>query len=369
MSSVASPVPPPALLCVGEALIDIVHRSGRPSAEHIGGSLLNVAAGTAALGVPTRLASWWGPDARGQRLAEAAAAAGVDVVAGSDGAARTSVAQAHLDAAGHARYDFDLSWSVPALPSDAVIGHLHTGSLAATVEPGGEQVLALVERLRPDATISYDPNARPAIMGSPEAVRDRVAQLIARSDVVKASDEDIAWLYPEAEPADVLAAWAGLGPALVVMTRGGDGALARLAHDETALVVDAPAVEVEGYNVNDLVVHQQDLEAVMNALWAGGAEAMTVQGERLSATSSVRCVGNVLLLHGRQYSPPYVIEVIGDPEQLQASLDSSPEVAVYRQYVEAVRLGWSVTVLDSVVMPPFGGSLTLNHARVAEEEA
>ena len=244
MSSVASPVPPPALLCVGEALIDIVHRSGRPSAEHIGGSLLNVAAGTAALGVPTRLASWWGPDARGQRLAEAAAAAGVDVVAGSDGAARTSVAQAHLDAAGHARYDFDLSWSVPALPSDAVIGHLHTGSLAATVEPGGEQVLALVERLRPDATISYDPNARPAIMGSPEAVRDRVAQLIARSDVVKASDEDIAWLYPEAEPADVLAAWAGLGPALVVMTRGGDGALARLAHDETALVVDAPAVEV-----------------------------------------------------------------------------------------------------------------------------
>lgn len=132
---------------------------------------------------------------------------------------------------------------------------------------------------------------------------------------------------------------------------------------------DAPAVEVEGYNVNDLVVHQQDLEAVMNALWAGGAEAMTVQGERLSATSSVRCVGNVLLLHGRQYSPPYVIEVIGDPEQLQASLDSSPEVAVYRQYVEAVRLGWSVTVLDSVVMPPFGGSLTLNHARVAEEEA
>ena len=72
---------------------------------------------------------------------------------------------------------------------------------------------------------------------------------------------------------------------------------------------DAPAVSVENtsYDVNDLVVHQQDIEAVMNALWAGGAEGMTVQGQRLTMTSSVRCVGNVLLLHGRQYSPPYVI--------------------------------------------------------------
>lgn len=134
---------------------------------------------------------------------------------------------------------------------------------------------------------------------------------------------------------------------------------------------DAPAVDTRDadLNVNDLVVHQQDLEAVMNALWAGGAEAMTVQGERLTAESSVRCVGNVLLLHGRQYSPPYVIEAIGDPDALQASLDASPEVAVYLQYVEAVRLGWRVTPLDSVEMPPAGSSRTLTHARVLEEVA
>jgi uncharacterized protein YlxW (UPF0749 family) len=132
---------------------------------------------------------------------------------------------------------------------------------------------------------------------------------------------------------------------------------------------DAPSIDLEGqpYNVNDLVVHQQDLEAVMNALWAGGAEGMTVQGERLSTTSSVRCVGNVLLLHGRQYSPPYVIEAIGDPEELRAALDASPEVAVYLQYVEAVRLGWAVSELDSVVMPPFDGSLTMTHAQPLEE--
>lgn len=132
---------------------------------------------------------------------------------------------------------------------------------------------------------------------------------------------------------------------------------------------DAPSIDLEGqpYDVNDLVVHQQDLEAVMNALWAGGAEGMTVQGERLSTTSSVRCVGNVLLLHGRQYSPPYVIEAIGDPEELRAALDASPEVAVYLQYVEAVRLGWAVSEFDSVVMPPFDGSLTMTHAQPLEE--
>jgi uncharacterized protein YlxW (UPF0749 family) len=132
---------------------------------------------------------------------------------------------------------------------------------------------------------------------------------------------------------------------------------------------DAPAVDLEdlAFDVNDLVVHQQDIEAVMNALWAGGAEAMTVQGERLTATSSVRCVGNVLLLHGRQYSPPYVIEAIGDPAALRRSLDTSEEVDVYLQYVDAVGLGWAVTDLESVTMPPYGGTLTLTHAQPLEE--
>ncbi|QIK71134.1 carbohydrate kinase [Propioniciclava coleopterorum] len=236
--------PDPALLCIGEALIDVVLREGREPVEHVGGSLLNVAAGTAALGVDTLLASWWGRDARGDRLAQAARAAGVRVVAGSDGAERTPVAQARVDAGGHARYTFDLSWDVPALPAASGIGHVHTGSLAATVEPGGRRVAAEVARLRAGATVSYDPNARPAIMGSPIAVRARIEDLIALSDVVKASDEDIAWLYPGADPAAVLAAWARRGPALVVMTRGADGALARLAHDDTALQVAAPAVEV-----------------------------------------------------------------------------------------------------------------------------
>ena len=124
---------------------------------------------------------------------------------------------------------------------------------------------------------------------------------------------------------------------------------------------DAPAVSVDGsaYDVNDLVVHQQDLEAVMNALWAGGAEAMAVQGQRLTMTSSVRCVGNVLLLHGRQYSPPYVIEALGNPTRLRAALDASDEVQIYLQYVDAVRLGWRVTELTATTLPAYTGPATL----------
>nr|NLD40462.1 DUF881 domain-containing protein [Actinomycetales bacterium] len=105
------------------------------------------------------------------------------------------------------------------------------------------------------------------------------------------------------------------------------------------------------FDVNDLVVHQQDLEGVINALRAGGAEAIAVQGQRLTSTSAVRCIGNVLLLHGRQYSPPYVIEAIGNPERLRQSLTDSPPVQVYLQYVDRVGLGWQVNTVAELNLP------------------
>lgn len=117
------------------------------------------------------------------------------------------------------------------------------------------------------------------------------------------------------------------------------------------------------FDVNDLVVHQQDLEGVLNALRAGGAEAISLQGERLTATSAVRCVGNVLLLHGRQYSPPYVIEAIGDPEELQRALDESHSVQVYLQYVDAVGLGWQVSTMSQVTVPAATDPGSLSYAK------
>lgn len=115
-----------------------------------------------------------------------------------------------------------------------------------------------------------------------------------------------------------------------------------------------------------LVVHQQDIQAVMNALWAGGAEAMTLMGQRVISTSAVRCIGTVLYMHGLRYSPPYTFEVIGDPDRLLAALEQDRVVSRYRDYVDAYGLGWSVSVQDKLELPAYEGPTDLAHARVPE---
>lgn len=135
----------------------------------------------------------------------------------------------------------------------------------------------------------------------------------------------------------------------------------------TVTLDDAPRdVPVpDGAGPDDLVVHQQDVQAVVNALWAGGAEAMMLQDQRVISTSAVRCVGNTLILQGRVYSPPYTVTVLGDVQKMKASLDSSPQISYYLQYVASLRLGWSVKQSDRLALPAYAGSLALSHARVA----
>ncbi|MDQ1495978.1 MAG: hypothetical protein QOG69_2461 [Actinomycetota bacterium] len=111
-----------------------------------------------------------------------------------------------------------------------------------------------------------------------------------------------------------------------------------------------------------LVVHQQDVQAVVNALWAGGAEAMTLQGQRVISTSAVRCVGNTLLLHGVVYSPPYTVRAIGDVKRLQQALNSAPDVIIYKQYVDAYKLGYRVDLNGDVTMPAYTGAVAMTHA-------
>jgi uncharacterized protein YlxW (UPF0749 family) len=113
---------------------------------------------------------------------------------------------------------------------------------------------------------------------------------------------------------------------------------------------------------DDLVVHQQDVQAVVNALWAGGAEAMTIMGVRVISTSAVRCVGNTLLLQGRVYSPPFIITAIGDPQAMRQALDASPAVSVYRQAVSAFGLGYTVRTQSDVKLPAYDGSTSLQYA-------
>lgn len=233
--------PPERTLVVGEALVDVVVEGGEHH-EHVGGSPANVATGLARLGHPVDLLTHLGRDERGRRITEHLAGAGVRLATGSESAHHTPTATARVDAAGVAAYDFDLSWDIPD-PTQAgieqtgpqqtgteqtTIAHLHTGSIAATLEPGASRVLEFVQRARSTTTISYDPNLRPSIMGAPHDVRSRVEELVGLADVVKASDEDLAWLYADAPVTEVAHLWARLGPSVVVVTQGPQGALVLL---------------------------------------------------------------------------------------------------------------------------------------------
>lgn len=234
----------PRVLCLGEALIDEVNRNGELS-EHVGGSLLNVACGLATLGEDATIGSWWGNDGHGALLAKWATDSGVKIMPGTDGAAATSVAHAVLDAEGRATYTFDVEWALPELTGLDQVGHMHTGCYSATVEPGGSQVVEAVKEVKAaGGTISYDPNIRAALMGTPDQVMSRVEELVALADVVKASDEDIAWLFPDVPVENVMRDWLTKGPRMMVVTRGPWGAYALLSGNRDLLVIDQMTVEL-----------------------------------------------------------------------------------------------------------------------------
>ncbi|MFD3907588.1 DUF881 domain-containing protein [Streptomyces sp. CB04723] len=117
---------------------------------------------------------------------------------------------------------------------------------------------------------------------------------------------------------------------------------------------------------NDLVIHQQDLQAVVNALWQGGARGIQVMDQRLISTSAVRCVGNTLILQGRVYSPPYKVTAVGDPGKLKRALDDSSAIQNYLLYVKAYGLGWKVDENDAVTLPGYSGTVDLHHAQPVE---
>jgi uncharacterized protein YlxW (UPF0749 family) len=140
----------------------------------------------------------------------------------------------------------------------------------------------------------------------------------------------------------------------------------------TVTLDDAPSTSVDvgpggvEPQPDDLVVHQQDLQHVINALWSGGAEAMTLQGERVTSTSAFRCSGNILLLHGKVFSPPYKVTAVGDPEKMEAALMSSEGVQTYLEYVDWVHLGWDVQRSDHLDLPAYDGG-GLQYATVPDD--
>lgn len=139
----------------------------------------------------------------------------------------------------------------------------------------------------------------------------------------------------------------------------------------TVTLSDAPdeVIESAETDINNLVVHQQDIQAVVNALWAGGAEAMTVQGQRVVSTTGIRCVGNTVVLHDVPYAPPYVISAIGPTDRMLAAIDESPYIGFYLEVVALYQLGWDLRLEDDLEMPGYVGSTALDHARPVDTAA
>lgn len=211
------------VLVVGESLIDAVLRPDGTTVEHPGGSAANVAVALARLGRPVQLLTAYADDERGASLARHLNQSAVGLAADPHVLDRTAVAQATIADDGSASYTFDIAWRLPAV-TDLSPVVVHVCSIAAVLEPGASDVRRLLEELRPHATVTYDVNARPAVTGTgPELVR-AVEEVVALSDLVKASDEDLAVLYPDLSVDAGVHRLLDLGPAAVVVTRGRHGA-------------------------------------------------------------------------------------------------------------------------------------------------
>jgi uncharacterized protein YlxW (UPF0749 family) len=138
----------------------------------------------------------------------------------------------------------------------------------------------------------------------------------------------------------------------------GPGLTVTLRDAPREVVRDNPDIDADW-----LVIHQQDIQAVVNALWAGGADAISIQGHRIISTTGIKCVGNSVVLHGVPYLPPYRIAAIGDRGKLQKALDDSKDIETLKDYVLRFQLGYEVNPAASIDMPAYEGTLELQHAR------
>ncbi|MCA4133177.1 carbohydrate kinase [Arthrobacter sp. M4] len=238
------------LTVIGEGLVDVVQRSTGIEA-HVGGSPLNVAVGLARLDHAVQFIGRYGRDPYGDSVAAHLRSSSVLVPLPPDDKP-TSVATALINDDGAATYTFDLLWELPGLKDrlpfmlqGATL--LHTGSIATMLEPGADTVLAAVEHAHPSATVSFDPNCRPTIITDRDYARRQTERFVKLADVVKASDEDLAWLYPGVDVLESARRWFAIGgpddgPAVVVVTRGSEGPWGITAAGEAH--VPAPKVAV-----------------------------------------------------------------------------------------------------------------------------
>ena len=263
----------PEIIVIGEALTDIVETHGRTN-EFAGGSPMNVAIGLARLGHDVELVTRIGSDDRGAAIKRHVEESGARIFPGSVIDERQSTAKALLDESGAATYEFDIRWSldfVDALPEARV---LHTGSIAAFLAPGATDVRRLLAAAGTETIVTFDPNIRPTLLGSAEETRPVVEDLASLCDIVKLSDEDAAWLYGDLSLEQVLNHLLACGPALVIITRGGDGAILATAADrvvEPGVTVDVADTIGAGDSFMSALIHH------LAGLLAGGVATGSIR--------------------------------------------------------------------------------------------
>ena len=303
------------ILVIGEALVDIVHRANGRVDETPGGSPANVALALARLGGSPQLLTQLGDDRHGRKIRDWLDDSGVKLLTAPS--SRTATATAHLDAQGSASYEFDIDW---ALPTGGAIhaAHqsiVHTGSIATFLSPGANVVHDILTQARGTALITYDPNVRPALLPDRKHAQRSAESFVALADLVKASDEDLAWLYPGVHPFDSARKWLTRGPAVVVVTMGADGAvgvtaegMARVGGERVEVIDTVGAgdtfmsalihglIEL-GYNGADARERLREIDsASLLSLLALGVQAAAITVSRPGADPPHR--GDLLVLRG-----------------------------------------------------------------------
>jgi fructokinase len=309
----ANPIAPEDVILVGgEALFDLVYDGGVDLQGHPGGAAFNTARTIARLGQPAAYLGRLSTDGFGTRLERMLAADGVrlDAVVRTD--EPTTLALAELDETGSARYRFyERATSAPGLTPEAAlaalppaVGILHVGTLGLTLEPMATALEAVVEELSGQALVMVDPNIRPWVVGDADTYRRRLRRVIGRSDVVKVSEEDLAWMEPQRSAAAAARMLLQAGPRVVLLTRGGDGVQVVTGAGD----VPVPTLEVE---VVDTIGAGDAFGGGFLAWWRAqglgheqlGDQAAVVEAATFGALVAARTVERA------GASPPYLHEV------------------------------------------------------------
>lgn len=261
----------PTVVVIGESLVDILGGPRGNRTCHPGGSPLNVAVGLGRLDVSTELATRIGDDPHGELIRRHLADAGVSLQAGSWGADRTATAHASIGADGSATYDFDIDWDLREVHFD-VPRVVHTGSLATLLEPGASRTEEALRGLPASTLITFDPNIRPPLATSREATRTRVENFAALAHIVKMSEEDAAWLYPDMEPRTIAEIYASLGVQLFVLTRAENGCMVT-SHSTLRHLPAEPATVVDTIGAGDAFMSGLIYEAIRS----GAAKQLTAK--------------------------------------------------------------------------------------------